>query len=227
MSLGLGADNVKCGMLEDRLMPHHRAAVRLLTLLSLVALLAGCGSTGESRTVQIAERPRWTAGESWTYRGKGRDGAYTITRRVLREGIFEGVEAYEVEAGDSRYWYTKQLGYLARVTGGRTVRLAMPPEDWQWPLQVGRSWSATVTWVDGAAQDQRFLLTGVWTVEAYEEVKTSAGTFKAFKVSRREMESGASQEFWYSSAVKGWVKVRGTDTAAGTYEEELTAYSAR
>ena len=208
-------------------MSHHRLATRLLTMLPLVALLAGCESAGESRTVQVSERPRWTAGDSWTYSGKGGEGAYTITRRVLREGIFEGHEAYEVEAGDSRYWYTKQLGYLARVTDGRTVRRATPPEDWRWPLQVGKSWSATVTWTDGPAQDQRFVLTSVWAVEAYEEVKTPAGTFKAFKVSRREIESGASQEFWYSPAVRGWVKVRGTDTAAGAYEEELTAYSAR
>ena len=214
-------------MLGDKLMSHHHLATRLLTMLPLVALLAGCESAGESRTVQVSERPRWTAGDSWTYRGKGREGAYTITRRVLREGIFEGHEAYEVEAGDSRYWYTKQLGYLARVTDGRTVRRATPPEDWRWPLQVGKSWSATVTWTDGPAQDQSFVLTSVWAVEAYEEVKTPAGTFKAFKVSRREIESGASQEFWYSPAVRGWVKVRGTDTAAGAYEEELTAYSAR
>jgi hypothetical protein len=214
-------------MLEHSVMGPYRAAARLLTLLLLVALLAGCESAGQSRTVQLSERPHWTAGESWTYRGKGRDGAYTITRRVLREGVFEGYDAYEVEAGDSRYWYTKHLGYLARVTGDRTVRRAMPPEDWQWPLQVGRSWSATVTWVDGPAQDQRFLLTGVWTVEAYEEIKTPAGTFKAFKVSRREVESGAAQEFWYSAAVNGWVKLRGTGTAAGTYEEELTAYTPR
>ena len=208
-------------------MGHARAAARLLTLFPLLALLAGCGGLGESRIVQIAERPEWTAGDSWTYRGKGRDGAYTITRRVLREATFEGSEAYEVEAGDSRYWYTKRLGYLARVTGDRTVRRATPPEDWQWPLQVGKSWSATVTWTDGPAQDRRFVLTGVWTVEAYEDVKTPAGTFKAFRVSRREIESGASQDFWYSSAVQGWVKVRGTDTAGGTYEEELTAYSSR
>jgi hypothetical protein len=214
-------------MLTDRLMRHPRAAALLLALLPLVALLAGCESAGESRSVQLAERPRWTAGASWTYRGNGRDGAYTITRRVLREGVFEGEEGYEVEAGDSRYWYTKKLGYVARVTGGRTVRRATPPEDWQWPLQVGKSWSATVTWMDGPAQDRHFVLTGVWAVEAYEEVKTPAGTFEAFKVSRREIESGASQEFWYSSTVKGWVKVRGTDTANGTYEEELTGYSPR
>jgi hypothetical protein len=189
--------------------------------------MTGCESAGGSRTVQLAERPHWTAGDSWTYRGKGRDGAYTVTRTVLREGVFEGVEAYEVQAGDSRYWYTKQLGYLARVTGDRTVRLARPPENWQWPLQVGKSWSATVTWTDGAAQDRSFVLTAVWAVEAYEEVKTPAGTFKAFKVSRREIETGASQEFWYSAAVKGWVKVRGLDTGVGTYEEELTAHSSR
>jgi hypothetical protein len=208
-------------------MPPLRAPVLLLTILPLAVLLAGCESTGTSRTVALAERPQWSAGDTWTYRGTGREGAYTITRRVLREAVFEGQDAYEVEAGDSRYWYTKRLGYLARVTGDRTVRRAIPPEDWQWPLQVGKTWSATVTWVDGPAQDREFVLTAVWMVEAYEEVKTPAGTFRAFKVSRRELESGASQEFWYSPAVKGWVKLRGADTAAGTYQEELTAFSSR
>jgi hypothetical protein len=212
-------------MLSD--MRPRRAAARGLVLLSLAALVTGCESAGESRTVQLAERPQWTAGDSWTYRGKGREGPYTVTRTVLREAVFEGVEAYEVQAGDSRYWYTKQLGYLARVTGDRPVRLARPPENWQWPLQVGKSWSATATWTEGSAQDRSFVLTAVWAVEAYEEVKTPAGTFKAFKVSRREIETGASQEFWYSPAVKGWVRVRGSDTASGSYEEELTAYSSR
>ncbi|MGH7415368.1 MAG: hypothetical protein ACREKJ_14320 [Candidatus Rokuibacteriota bacterium] len=208
-------------------MRPQRAAALLLAMLPLAALLAGCESAAVSRIARLGERPRWTAGDSWTYRGKGRDGAYTITRTVLREGVFEDHEAYEIQAGDSRYWYTKQLGYLAKVTGGQTVRRASPPEDWRWPLRVGRSWSTTVTWVDGAGQDQRFVLTAVWTVEAYEDVKTAAGTFKAFKVSRREIESGAAQEFWYSAAVKGWVKLRGVNTAAGDYEEELTDYSSR
>jgi hypothetical protein len=203
----------------------YRVIVLLLAALPLAALSAGCTMTGESRTVHLAERPDWVAGDSWTYRGQGRDGAYTITRKVLREGVFEGRPAYEVEAGNVHYWYTKQLGYLARVRGDKTERMAAPPEDWQWPLQVGKSWSATVNWTDRTdQQERRYVLTGVWTVEAYEDVKTPAGTFKAFKVSRQEIESGASQEFWYCAAVKGWVKVRARDTAEGSYEEELTAY---
>ena len=63
---------------------------------------------------------------------------------MLSEGIFEGRDCYQIEAGDARYWYTKQLGYLARTSGDKTVRLAAPPEDWQWPIQVGKQWSATV-----------------------------------------------------------------------------------
>jgi hypothetical protein len=204
-----------------------RATTLLLTLLPLALLSAGCAGSGESRTVHLAERPTWTMEDSWTYRGRGPAGPYTLTRKVLRAGVFEGREAYEIQAGPARYWYTHQLGYLAKMSGDRTVRRAVPPEDWQWPLQVGKSWSATVTWVDSGEQERRFVLTGVWAVEAYEEVKTAAGTFKAFKVSRREIESGASQEFWYSPAVKGWIKLRGTDTADGTYEEELTAYTVR
>ncbi len=205
----------------------HRVVAVLLAVVPLALLSAGCSTTGESRTVHIAERPQWVAGDSWTYRGRGKDGAYTISRKVVGEGVFAGRSAYDIQVGDSHYWYTKELGYLARVSEGRTVRLASPPEDWQWPLQVGKSWSATVNWVDSGEQERRFVLTGVWTVEAYEEVKTPAGTFKAFKVSRHEIESGASQEFWYSAAVKGWVKVRARDTVDGSYEEELTAYQAK
>ena len=67
----------------------------------------------------------------------------------------------------------------------------------------------------------------MWTVEAYEEVKTPAGTFKAFKVTRREIESGASQELWYSQEVKSWIKIRGANTADGNYEEELTSFTLR
>ena len=205
----------------------HRDAALLAGLLSLAALLPGCGSTGESRSVLLAERPRWAVGDSWTYRGTGRDGAYMVTRRVVGEGVFDGHEAYEVQVGDSRYWFTKRLGYIARVNADRKVQRITPPEDWQWPLQVGKSWSATVTWVDNGPPERRVTLTGVWAVEAYEEITTPAGKFKAFKLTRREVESGASQELWYSPAVRGWVKVKSAGTVAGPYEEELTAFSAR
>ena len=202
--------------------------VVLLAVLVVSMGLAGCESSGVSRTVQIGERPTWNAGDSWTYRGRGPSGTFNVTRKVLREGVFEGREAYEVDGGGTHYWYTKQLGYLARTKGDETTRLARPPEDWQWPIQVGKQWSAIVAWIDRTdTQQQTYTLTSVWTVEAYEEVKTPAGTFKAFKVTRREIESGASQELWYSPEVKSWIKIRGANTADGNYEEELTSFTLR
>jgi hypothetical protein len=202
--------------------------VVLLAVLVVSMGLAGCESSGVSRTVQIGERPTWNAGDSWTYRGRGPSGTFNVTRKVLREGVFEGREAYEVDAGGTHYWYTKQLGYLARTKGDETTRLARPPEDWQWPIQVGKQWSAIVAWTDRTdTQQQTYTLTSVWTVEVYEEVKTPAGTFKAFKVTRREIESGASQELWYSPEVKSWIKIRGANTADGNYEEELTSFTLR
>jgi hypothetical protein len=202
--------------------------VVLLAVLVVSMGLAGCESSGVSRTVQIGERPTWNAGDSWTYRGRGPSGTFNVTRKVLREGVFEGREAYEVDAGGTHYWYTKQLGYLARTKGDETTRLARPPEDWQWPIQVGKQWSAIVAWIDRTdTQQQTYTLTSVWTVEAYEEVKTPAGTFKAFKVTRREIESGASQELWYSPEVKSWIRIRGANTADGNYEEELTSFTVR
>ena len=202
--------------------------VVLLAVLVVSMGLAGCESSGVSRTVQIGERPTWNAGDSWTYRGRGPSGTFNVTRKVLREGVFEGREAYEVDAGGTHYWYTKQLGSLARTKGVETTRRARPPEDWQWPIQVGKQWSAIVAWIDRTdTQQQTYTLTSVWTVEAYEEVKTPAGTFKAFKVTRREIESGASQELWYSPEVKSWIKIRGANTADGNYEEELTSFTLR
>jgi len=198
-------------------------------MLSLLLSAGGCATgTGESRTVQLAERPTWEPNDAWTYAGRRAGGPYTITRKVLREGLFEGYPAYEVEAGAAHYWFTKRLGYLARLNGDKVVRRAIPPEDFQWPLQVGKQWSAIVAWIDRTdTQQQTYTLTSVWTVEAYEEVKTPAGTFKAFKVTRREIESGASQELWYSPEVKSWIKIRGANTADGNYEEELTSFTLR
>lgn len=208
--------------------PHLVRTLRL-GMLALASLSGGCaGASDTARAVAgTAERPTWAPGDSWTYQGAARNGPYVVTRTVLRAGIFEGREGYEVQAGDSRYWYTKALGYMARLRGGRAVRHASPPEDWQWPLLVGKSWSATVRWVDRGDREERFTLTAIWLVDAYEDVKTPAGTFKAFKVVRREVESGAVYEFWYSPAVKGWGKLRGPRGSGDTYEEVLTAYKVR
>jgi hypothetical protein len=199
-----------------------------LVILPLALTAGGCATgSGESRIVQLAERPTWEVNDSWTYAGRRASGPYTLTRKVVREGLFEGYPAYEVDAGDTHYWFTKRLGYLARLNGDKVVRRAIPPEDFQWPLQVGKQWSSTFTWIESGEPERRSTVTGIWAVEAYEEVKTPAGTFKAFKVSRREVQSGASQEFWYSPAVKGWVKLRVRGGPEGDYEEELTSYSAR
>jgi len=78
----------------------------LLAVLAVAFSLAGCESSGVSRTVHIGERPTWVVGDSWTYRGRGPKGPYSVTRKVLSEGLFEGRDCYQIEAGDSRYWYT-------------------------------------------------------------------------------------------------------------------------
>lgn len=200
--------------------------VAVLATLPLALIAGGCATgAGQSRTVWLAERPTWEANDAWTYAGRRAGGPYTITRKVLREGLFEGYPAYEVEAGDTHYWFTKRLGYLARLNGDKVVRRAVPPEDFQWPLQVGKQWSSTFTWIDSGEPERRSSATGIWVVEGYEDVKTPAGTFKAFKISRREIQSEAWQEFWYSPAVKSWVKIRVGGGADGDYEEDLSAYS--
>src|SRR5260370_35710284 len=87
--------------------PLH-AAAGLLATVALSLGLAGCESGGISRTVHIAERPIWTAGNSWTSRGRGPNGAYTVPRKVLKEGTFEGRYCYQIEAGAPPHLWTRK-----------------------------------------------------------------------------------------------------------------------
>lgn len=64
---------------------------------------------------------------------------------------------------------------------GKATMVFDPPVGYQWPLQVGKTWTSKHT-VTTPATGRNVPLEVNWKVEAWEDVTVPAGTFKAFKV---------------------------------------------
>jgi hypothetical protein len=112
-------------------------------------------------------------------------------------------------------------------SGGKPVITWDPPLNWDWPLEVGRSWTREQRMtIHAANRTIPYVLTQ--TVEAYEDVTVPAGTFKAFKVST-VTSLGDENLIWFSPELGIFVKqsLKRTGQHAqgpGTREIQLLAY---
>src|SRR5262245_48848783 len=102
---------------------------------------------------------------------------------------------------------TKDLS-IARVQVDRTFHEFDPPPKLAWPLQVGKSGVAYGTWRwtgNNSSRAGRFS----WTVEAYEDVVTPAGKFKAFRIRFNAaigINYGRDIVVWYSPDARQLIK---------------------
>ncbi len=103
-----------------------------------------------------------------------------------------------------------------------------PPLHWQWPLEVGKSWTRAQRVTNhGTKQTTSYELTQ--KVEAYEDVTVPAGTFKTFRISTVN-SLGDDNMLWFSPDLGIFVKQvnKRTDKHAqgpGTQNSELISYS--
>jgi len=99
-----------------------------------------------------------------------------------------------------------------------------PPIGYEWPLEVGKMWSRNHRFVFGTGQSLPVNIT--CKVEAYEEVKVPAGTFRAFRVSYTRSD-GVEQRVWFVPYLGIFAKSRTRRNAsywaggAGMQEQEL------
>jgi hypothetical protein len=99
----------------------------------------------------------------------------------------------------------------------------------EWPLEVGKQWRFSAT----SYVNQRPVRSDVVnTVKAFEQVKTKAGTFQAYKIQRdwsRENPFGPaftwSDTTWYAPDAKFAVKF--TSTGRNAVEWELVSYTVK
>ncbi len=170
-------------------------------------LLAVCAVPAQAQAPR-AERPTYKVGDTWIRS----DGTYTLTR------IDRDVYVFSAGPG-SEVWLTKDLGIAKIVLDGRVV-LDIDPPRIAWPLEVGK-WGVTRGgWRSELHRPVHAFtgaVSGVWRVDAYEEVATPGGKFRAFRITEKfesvtYIGGGVSVgqfSLWYAPDVQRFVKAAG------------------
>ena len=184
----------------------------VLTILLTLGLAACASVPPAAKQGPQAERPTYALGEKWIRS----DGEYELIRIENNRYVFSAGAGREIEL-------TKDLA-VAKVSRGKDLMTFDQPPKLIWPLEVGKSGYDQVasyrSWNPGGSG------TGVfsWKVEAYEDVQTFAGTFKAFRISQslswRQGRGGGEKGLviWYAPEVRQFVKAVGSGK---TEAEEL------
>lgn len=147
------------------------------------------------------------------------DGQSRTVALTTKEGTYKGKQVYLVSDGVgvivldkvTRNW----ISYM--VEGKERMSAAPHTGEFQWPLFVGKSWTARFAYEDHVRHVIWNYVSNTWNVEAYEDVHVPAGIFKAFRIQSTPGENnGVVITMWYSPELKGVIK-RITERTADHY----------
>ena len=169
-------------------------ALQLATLACCAALVAGCASTPPKAERYIAP----PVGASWKVQvtGTGSFGnANKVEQQVsMRDVVVEGKPYHRFDAGGGANLLNDSVGvFMVLGPGDRPLMRYDPPLGYDFPLEVGKTWSQDIALTVGGTT--KVPLKAQWKVEAYEEVTVPAGTFKAWRVSFTD-NFGFKQTTW-------------------------------
>lgn len=196
-------------------------------LLAATALLAaGCAMMAPKAERYVAP----PLGSTWENMrrdtGSYGSGAVKVTGR-RGERMYQGERMLTFEVGEITILARPTGNWIGFFKGAAPILTWDPPLNWEWPLEVGKTWTREqrVT-IHAAKRTVPYTLTQ--KVEAYEDVTVPAGTFKAFKVST-VTSLGDENVVWFSPAHGVFVKQSLRRTAKhaqgpGTREMELLSY---
>lgn len=120
--------------------------------------------------------------------------------------------------------------WVGMYAGERPLLTWNPPTGWEWPLEVGKSWTKTYESTNHGTK-RTVSYESTQKVEAYEDVTVPAGTFKTFRITT-STTLGDENVVWFSPDLGIWVKSRLRRTAkhaagAGTRDDELLSQDIR
>lgn len=189
-----------------------------------VLLIAGCAA--------MQNRPN-TAAPGSTYvqavRSTGSFGNVNAEQRsrVIGERTWQGrkVFVYENTATGGSLITEPESGRWIAFARGDTPTLSWEPAlGWDFPLEVGKSWSRKHR-VTNHANKTTTDFEGHWKVEAYEDITVRAGTFKAYKVVYTDSVGTETTTWWtpeFGLFIKNLSRRTGKHAAGpGTNETEL------
>jgi hypothetical protein len=210
---------------------NRRARTAGALLLTLGSALAGPYSSGAGCR---AEGPDWPgAGSLWVTErlatGSFGAGSSRVTTLLLGERLWRGRPAIALQEGAEVLYLDQGHRLLARTRDGRVVESYEPGDPiLAWPLFLGRTWQAELAIVPAGDRSRGRHVVVDARVEAYEETRTQAGRFAAFRVAR---DGGAERVLlWWSPDLGIVIKEERQRTAvhrlgAGTLRLQLVTYS--
>lgn len=207
--------------------------MRRMTVVAVAVFMAfavsGCAAV-QTRPIQgaeniVVEAPTFKVGDEWRYTG-----GYFI-RVVGLEGDHVVTETNLDPSCRSCRFVRDKNGTVVRVldADGKPVEYALSGlKILDFPMRVGKQWSQDLSLRQLSTGAMR-PYSNTFKVEAYEEVVTKAGTFKAFRISWRQESRGSyawhgSLDLWWSPDVRAYVK-RAVYTSGWSRDFDLQAYT--
>jgi hypothetical protein len=143
------------------------------------------------------------------------------------ERMWQGAKVITFELANCTVIAQQDGAWLGIFKGDTPIFTFDPPQNWQYPLEVGKTWSREQRMtIHAAKRTIAYKLTQ--KVEAIEDVTVPAGTFRTFKVSTTT-SLGDENLVWFSPELGIFVKVSNRRTAKhpqgpGTRSIDLLSY---
>lgn len=127
------------------------------------------------------------------------------------ERMWQGKKMVTFETPQSTILAHPHGDWVGVFKGDKPLVTWDPPLNWEWPLEVGKTWTQKYR-MTIHAKKKTIPFQRTQKVEAYEDVTVPAGTFKAFKVSSSNT-LGQDDLIWFSPELGIFVKRINTRTA--------------
>jgi hypothetical protein len=210
---------------------YLKVCIGFAILLS-VALAVGCATTGPPFFAEKADYPGpMPTGSTWTTerRDSGSFGSKTVqnTTKSLGEQTWQGRKVYAYEGPEGTLLLEAPSSkFVAFVKGSNPLFSYDPPLGFTYPLWVGKTWTETyrvTNHMSGTTTTREIR----WSVEAKEEIKVPAGTFKVWRVSNIDPTTESTN--WWSAELGIFIKSKTQRTAnhpngPGVQETQLISY---
>lgn len=207
---------------------NHAAA---LLIVGSAAGLFACQAQVSPGPAPVAEAPAFKVGDEWRWTGGGRrrvtaiEGEHTVTPLSNQE--CQNCRAYR----DKNLTVVKLLDKEGNIVVNES---SVGYKQLDFPLGVGKRWESDMPLVNRTTKVVEPYKNTFW-VEAYEEVKTKAGSFKAFRITHIQQRANSPygadvgktwrDTLWYSPEVKAFVKREVNTKVEWGADWELESYS--
>lgn len=196
--------------------------------LALALVSGGCAALMEPKAERYVAPP---VGATWVT-ARSDTGSYGSTSVQVTgkrgERMWQGKQVIAFETPELTTLALPNGGWVSQVRGDTPVVTWDPPANWDWPLEVGKTWTKKYRLTIHATK-QTIPYEVTQKVEAYEDVTVPAGTFKAFKVTSSDT-LGNENVIWFSPELGIFVKTSLRRTAThsagpGTRETQLVSHT--